>query len=317
MRASNVFEAARRAFPGCIVNDSACGRLIRFAPDPNRPHKKSGYLVVFDDGGGVVGDFRTDYQEYVPAGEDRFISPSERRQRMQAARTRMQQEQRERQDSWAERAEVNLALWASGVEIEKHCAVGKYLRARGLDYRDLHHAVRSIPKLPYYSDNKEHAGTYPAMLAAITDVDGALVSVHRTYLDGLGGKALVDTPRKVTPASGPMAGCSIKLSEPKLLGGKWTIGVAEGIETALACRFLFHTPIVSAVNAGMLARFKWPSSLARLRIYPDNDANHAGQNAAHTLATRAQRSGLSVKVKTPKNTGDDWADVLEAALAED
>ena len=95
--------------------------------------------------------------------------------------------------------------------------------------------LRFHPALPYFDDEGRHRGDFPAMVAKVTDVEGTVVTLHRTYLapDGLGKLDLgTDLPAKklMTPvADGASKGASIKLCPPGSI-----LGFTEGIETALA-----------------------------------------------------------------------------------
>ena len=88
------------------------------------------------------------------------------------------------------------------------------------------------------------------------------------------------------------------------------LGVAEGIETALAAHELFKVPVWSALTAGGVKSFVPPRGLLRLHIYADNDANYVGQLAAFDLAHRLQRDGITVEVHVPEIADSDWLDVL-------
>ena len=91
--------------------------------------------------------------------------------------------------------------------------------------------------------------------------------------------------------------------------GALTIGVAEGIETALACSSASGTPTVSAISAGGLERFQWPAGLQSLIVFADHDASQVGQKAGAVLARRARSRGLMSRVLIPPVVGTDWADV--------
>jgi phage/plasmid primase-like uncharacterized protein len=144
-------------------------------------------------------------------------------------------------------------------------------------------------------------GKFTAMLAPIVR-GGKLIAIHRTYLRD-GKKAPVPTAKKLTAAAGLLNGACIPLAAPR--GG--VLGIAEGIETAVAASLGSGSPVAAAYCANALAGFLWPAGLERLIVFADND--DAGQKAAASLAQRAERAGLKCKVLTPSKPGCDWADV--------
>ena len=88
------------------------------------------------------------------------------------------------------------------------------------------------------------------------------------------------------------------------------IGIAEGIETALAAWRASAVPTVASYCAGNLAAWQWPAGVRRLVIFADNDK--AGREAADALQARAVRAGLQSSVMTPTDAGADWLDVWAA-----
>lgn len=174
-----------------------------------------------------------------------------------------------------------------------------YLEGRGLEVPSVLDWHKS---LPYYDDGKE-AGRYPAMLAPVMH-KGQFLTYHATYLDA-GGKAPVNPNRKLLPGKSNR-GAAVPLYEPK----DGVIGVAEGIETAIAAKLLFGVPAWAALNTAMLKNFEPPADVEAVIIYGDNDANHAGQAAAHALAHRLIGQGFDATVTFPEQVGHDWADVL-------
>lgn len=205
------------------------------------------------------------------------------------------------------RTRINSQIWSSAVRIVAKSPVGLYLQYRGLNLTYYPAALR-MAALPYY-ENGQETDRYSSMLGAVTDKSGKLVALHRTYLSYNGSKAPVAQPKKLTPASGALSGASIKLIPPKLLHSKITLGVAEGIETALACYSMFGVPTWSCVSATGLRSFEWPQGLERLVIFSDNDTTGVGQLAAQYLAGRAAATGLEVRKMIPEVGGTDWLDV--------
>jgi putative DNA primase/helicase len=149
----------------------------------------------------------------------------------------------------------------------------------------------------------------PAMLALIRQPDGKPVLVHRTYL-GPDGKADITSPRRM------MAGTIPKGSAIRLAPYTCRLGIAEGIETALAVTRDFTIPCWSACNADMLAGFAWPDDVTELHIFGDNDLKYGGQAAAFALAHRVatHRHAPAVQVHIPPTPGDDWLDHGNRAL---
>jgi len=90
------------------------------------------------------------------------------------------------------------------------------------------------------------------------------------------------------------------------------LGVAEGVETALAAANIFGIATWAALNDGGVERFEPPAEVERLVIFADNDANGAGQRAAYALAARLS-GRLEVDVKIPEKPDTDWNDVLQAS----
>jgi putative DNA primase/helicase len=139
------------------------------------------------------------------------------------------------------------------------------------------------------------------MLAVVFDVEGKPVSLHRTWL-GDGEKALVDEPRRIMPGPLPEGAC-VRLSDVQ-----GQLGLAEGIETALAASIKFQMPVWSCLNAPMLAKWEPPRGVESITIFGDNDENFTGQAAAYTLARRMVAKKLEVAVRIPDKPGTDWAD---------
>jgi putative DNA primase/helicase len=179
--------------------------------------------------------------------------------------------------------------------------VTRYLQSRGLSV--FPPILRGHPGLTYMSDG-QYGGKHPAMLAPIVGPDGDLQSVHRTYL------ADVSSRKKIMPAVDTIRGGAVRLFDP----GE-TLGVAEGIETAIAAHELFALPMWSALSTNGIEAFTPPAGVSTLVIFADNDRNFAGQKAAYALANRLANAGaVSVEVNVPNIIGD-WLDVLNQRRA--
>jgi len=179
-----------------------------------------------------------------------------------------------------------------------------YLRERGISaFRDTI-ALRFHPRCYYRADGADHTRSSeprPALVAAVTGLDGAVTGVQRTWLDLAGrGKADVATPRR---AMGHLLGNAVRFG-----AALDVMAAGEGIETMLSLRMIVPAlPAVAALSANHLASLLLPSTLRRLYIARDNDP--AGQRAAETLSHRAQADGIEALTLTP--TLDDFNDDLQ------
>ena len=174
--------------------------------------------------------------------------------------------------------------------------VDSYIAARGLSVVPA--VLRGHRSLAYYDDNGQFIGRFAAMVAPVTGPNGALQLVHRTYLADLPKKKKIMRPID-----------TIRGGAVRLFAVVDDIGVAEGIETAIACTELFEVPTWAAISANGIEAFEPPAGVKRVHIFGDNDPNFVGQKAAFVLAHRLVRN-LEVEVSIPPELGTDWLDVL-------
>ena len=207
---------------------------------------------------------------------------------------------RERQsDDKQKRAVAALnRLRREAVPAAKIPAVEAYLLSRGLIVPP---GIEAPPALGYWQDGRE-AGRYPAMLGRVLLPCGTPATYHRTYLHN-GKKAPVESPRKLMTPARPIRGGAIRLFPAESV-----LGIAEGIETAIAAHLLFGLPVWSVIDAAGIGSFEPPVGVRELVIFGDCDANYTGQSAAYAAANRLSRR-LRVDVRIP-DRGGDWNDVL-------
>lgn len=279
------------------------GRFHRFATSDRRADD-AGWCKLFDDmRGGVFGCYRAGISESWQAERD---PPMTREQRSVLARQVAEataERDRQQRQQWAENSKRIARLWAQCVPLVPGDAATLYLKRRGFaGVWPLPACLRFHRALPCWDGDKK-IGDFPAMVAPLTAPDGRVVALHRTFLASDGRKAEIRSPKKLTGTSGPLGGACIRLHEP----AHGVLGVAEGIETALAARLASSVPTVAAYCAGNLAAWQWPSSVQRMVIFADADT--AGRDAAEALRTRAVAARLQCQVLTPTTDGADWCDV--------
>lgn len=193
-------------------------------------------------------------------------------------------------------------IWNESEPVSRDDPVWKYLNRRiGIDVVPA--CLRYHPALPYLSDDGE-VDYHPAMVAALTSHDSKGIGVHRIYLDSNGNKANVSKTKKLMVGMG-MSGASVKLHPASA-----TLGIAEGIETALAASRLFSMPVWSAISAGGMEAWKPPVGVEKVVVFGDNDASYTGQASAFALAKSLRLKGIDVEVRIPEQVGKDWVDEL-------
>jgi hypothetical protein len=162
--------------------------------------------------------------------------------------------------------------------------VETYLRGRGIT--DLHgiSSLRFHPRCYYRPEADAPTETWPAMIAAVTDLQGRITGAHRTWLDPSGrDKALVDTPRR---AMGHLLGHAVRFGPASDV-----MAAGEGIETMLSLRCIIPgMATVAALSAAHLAAILFPAALRRLYIVRDDDP--AGDGAMNRLMDRARMAAI-------------------------
>ena len=172
----------------------------------------------------------------------------------------------------------------------------RYLRSRKIKL-PVPAAIRFHSSLKYSMTG----GSYPAMVALVTDAAGRPVAVHRTFLSWDGnGKAPVD-PAKM--ALGPIRGGAIRLAAPA--GGELMVG--EGIETCLSATQMLGKPAWSAVSAVGLRQLALPPEVQSVTVLVDGD--DAGERAAVAAGAKWRGEGRRVFLAQAP-VGKDFNDVL-------
>lgn len=205
-------------------------------------------------------------------------------------------DQRDSVAEWAKR------LWFSSIPILHGDLASRYLLNRGLELTQFPKALRFKEKCRVTGE-KEHSHL-PALIARFDDEKGHFSTVHRIYLQEPGIKAQIQKPKRI--ASSPSPGGAIRLFP----AGK-ELGIAEGIETALACSLATGIPVWAAYSSSLMPQVKVPNEVTTVTIFSDKDRSGAGQEAAFRLRENLLKRGLQVKTLIPPGDyGRDWLDVF-------
>jgi hypothetical protein len=268
-------------------------------------------------------------------------SPETRRLRERAAadgaRRRAEAEKSRRHDQARKRRQA-FAMWLSGQEKIAGTPVEAYLRdQRGIDLALLGRqpgVLRYHPACFYSHTDKETGevieGTWPAMLALMTNLAGKPVAVHRTWLargaDGRWSKAPVPEPKKVL---GYDPGFAIHLSRGADTGPRGGrapalrdappgthVYISEGIEDALSAMILLpEARVLAAYSLGNLGMVKLPPTVTKVTLIADRDASEEAQATLVRAIAAHRAAGRRVAVWQNPWGGKDLNDALRAALA--
>jgi putative DNA primase/helicase len=200
---------------------------------------------------------------------------------------------------WSPQAQ---ALWDRGLGVAG-TPVERYLAARGC-------AVIETEALRFLEPGA--FGPLGCMMALVSDVVTARpISLHFTRLNAEGtAKADVERPKLLLTGHRKSGGC-IRLSpdDDVTLG----LGLAEGIETALAVMAMGWSPVWATVDAGNLKSFPVLDGIEALTIFADHDK--AGLDAARDCARRWRDAEREVRIATPSAEGFDFADLNKELMA--
>lgn len=158
------------------------------------------------------------------------------------------------------------------------------------------------PALTHYGSRS----AWPAMVAVVRSAAGQPIGLHRTYLARDGSRKVpLQKPKMML---GDVLGGAVRLAPVSAD----RLGVAEGIETAIAAAILFGLPVWATLSTAGMRAFVPPSGLAELVVFADS--GEAGESAAADLVTRVMTGGLPCWIERPLH-GDDFAHDLQSGKA--
>ena len=201
------------------------------------------------------------------------------------------------------------AIWKSGLPISERSAARLYLWSRCVNIGHLPPTLRAVPDL-YCSETRR---SLPAMIAAIQDSHNHITAIQQIWVldkylvDGgngspKGSRAPLKTAKKTL---GPMGDGAVRLARPGA-----TLGIAEGIETALSAQQLYSLPVWAALGAARLGRIGLPDCVKRVIVFAD--AGPAGEQAADRARDTYENQGLAVEIIYPPEPAEDFNAYLRA-----
>jgi putative DNA primase/helicase len=203
-------------------------------------------------------------------------------------------------------SKINDTLWRQASPLTGFDPGALYLGRRGLNLSPWPSQLRHAINTPYLVDAKTKTRTYhPALLAKFIGADNTSFMIQRLYLTEKGCKARVEECRRMTPGKVPDGGAV------RLANSAEIMGVAEGIETAMAAMLLFKIPVWATLTASLMQKWKPPKTAKRIMIFGDNDPDFHGAAAAYGLAYKLAHEGFDVDPRIPEHQGEDWLDVYQ------
>ena len=149
--------------------------------------------------------------------------------------------------------------------------VETYLSNRGIAALHGTATLRFHPRCYYRPNRETPTETWPAMIAAVSDLNGRITGAHRTWLDPSGrDKAPIATPRR---AMGDLLGNAVRFGTVQDVAA-----AGEGIETMLSLRCVVpDMPMLAALSAAHLGAIVFPTAIRRLYVVRDNDPAGEGR----------------------------------------
>lgn len=148
----------------------------------------------------------------------------------------------------------------------------QYLNSRGINRLPADWVkFNALEKTPY--------GDKQAMWALATDDKAKPCYLHRTFLDGA-HKADIPTQKRMLSLQEDSYLEHAGSVAIRMFPVASTLGIAEGIETALSCQQIYNCNTWAVLNTSLMKRFRAPSGVKHLVIFADCDDNGAGHAAA-------------------------------------
>ena len=156
----------------------------------------------------------------------------------------------------------------------------------GADYLN----YRGIFNLPAeairFNDKQRHNGrVFQSLYSLATDDKGELCYLHQTLLDGAKKADIGSSAKRLKSLQEDNYLDYARSVAIRMFPVSTTLGIAEGIETALSAHQIYKVNTWATINSGFMKKFRVPSGVKHLIIFADRDENSAtGLAAAYECA---------------------------------
>jgi putative DNA primase/helicase len=175
-----------------------------------------------------------------------------------------------------------LAIWQATVDAHE-TVVDEYLNRRGIYLRP--------PMLRCRLDRR-------SMVAGMQAPAGKVIAIQQTWLTSEGEKAAA---KRLT--TGNLGSSAVRLGAV----GR-SMGLAEGVETALSSMQMTGMTVWASLGASRLHSVELPAKVEEVHIFVDND--EPGRAAAKRTADVHTSIGRRVYLRSPPDQCGDWNDFL-------
>jgi putative DNA primase/helicase len=180
----------------------------------------------------------------------------------------------------------------------------RYLKSRGI--------VTLPPEGVKFCDKQRVNGEIlQALYSLATDSRGELCYLHRTILKNAQKSTAGGPAKKLTRLQEESYTDHAQSVAIRLFPVASTLGIAEGLETAMAAYQITHCNTWATLNTAFMRRFTVPDGVKHLIVFADSDQSAAGHAAAFDCAFKnlnAKNDIETVSVRWPAS--GDFNDVL-------
>lgn len=156
----------------------------------------------------------------------------------------------------------------------------------------------------YIGPGKKRGLIYDVIAAPVHNPKGEVVTYWMLYMDKNEPANLQDAA-VMLPEVGSVLGGAIRLTKAAEL-----MGIAAGVENALAVTKIYGVPCWAAPSNDMFGMFRPPDGVKQLIIYSDNHQDCVRQQEAYKLAERLHKNTEIITVICFPMVGDSYINLV-------